>query len=38
VITLMSKHPGVRFGPCEIRPTDESVKALIEERNTAIRA
>jgi len=34
-IALMSKHPGVRFGPFEIRPADESVKALIEERNRA---
>jgi hypothetical protein len=35
-IALMSKHPGVRFGPFEIRPADESVNALIEERNQAI--
>jgi hypothetical protein len=34
-IALMSKHPGVRFGPFEIRPADEGVKALIEERNQA---
>ena len=37
-IALMSKHPGVRFGPFEIRPADETIKALIEERNAAIRA
>jgi hypothetical protein len=37
-IALMSKHPGVRFGPFEIRPADESIKALIEQRNEAIRA
>ena len=37
-IALMSKHPGVRFGPFEIRPADESIKALVEQRNAAIRA
>ena len=37
-IALMSKHPGVRFGPFEIRPADETIKALIEQRNAAIRA
>ena len=37
-IALMSKHPGVRFGPFEIRPADESIHALIEQRNEAIRA
>jgi hypothetical protein len=37
-IALMSKHPGVRFGPFEIRPADETIKALIEERNKAVRA
>jgi hypothetical protein len=37
-IALISKHPGVRFGPWEIRPADETVKALIEQRNEAIRA
>ena len=37
-IALMSKHPGVRFGPFEIRPADESIHALIEERNAAVRA
>jgi hypothetical protein len=36
-IALMSKHPGVRFGPFEIRPADESIKALIEQRNAAVR-
>ncbi|MBI2213013.1 MAG: YciI family protein, partial [Acidobacteria bacterium] len=24
-IALMSKHPGVRFGPWEIRPADEAI-------------
>ena len=37
-IALMSKHPGVRFGPFEIRPADESIKALVEQRNAAVRA
>jgi hypothetical protein len=37
-IALMSKHPGVRFGPFEIRPADETIKALIEERNASVRA
>ena len=37
-IALMSKHPGVRFGPFEIRPADETIHALVEQRNQAIRA
>lgn len=37
-IALMSKHPGVRFGPFEIRPADEQIHALIEQRNAAVRA
>jgi hypothetical protein len=37
-IALISKHPGVRFGPWEIRPADEGVKALIDARNEAVRA
>jgi hypothetical protein len=32
-IQLMSRHPGVRSGPCEIRPADEEINALIAERN-----
>jgi hypothetical protein len=32
-IALMSKHPGVRFGPFEIRPADETINALIAARN-----
>ena len=32
-IELMSKHPGVRIGPFEIRPADESIMALIQARN-----
>ena len=35
-IALMSKHPGVRFGPFEIRPADETIKGLIEQRNAAV--
>lgn len=31
-ISLMSKHPGVRVGPFEIRPADEKINALIAER------
>lgn len=31
-IALMSKHPGVGFGPFEIRPADETIKALIDAR------
>lgn len=27
-IQLMSKHPGVRYGPFEIRPGDEEINAL----------
>lgn len=37
-VELMSKHPGVRFGPFEIRPADVSIHALIEERNKAVKA
>jgi len=37
-IALMSKHPGVRFGPFEIRPADETIHALIEQRNKAATA
>lgn len=31
-IALMSRHPGVRMGPFEIRPADEEINALIAER------
>jgi len=34
-ISLMSKHPGVKVGPFEIRPADEMVNQLIAERNAA---
>lgn len=36
-IELMSKHPGVRVGPFEIRPADEEINALIEARNQQAR-
>lgn len=34
-IALMSKHPGVRLGPFEIRPANEAVNCLIAERMNA---
>ena len=36
-IALMSKHPGVRFGPWEIRPANEEINALVAERDAAVR-
>lgn len=35
-ISLMSKHPGVKMGPFEIRPANEAVNQMIAERATAI--
>jgi hypothetical protein len=35
-ISLMSKHPGVKMGPFEIRPANEVVNRLIAERDAAI--
>lgn len=35
-IALMSKHPGVRIGPFEIRPADEEIHALIESRQSSV--
>jgi hypothetical protein len=35
-ISLMSKHPGVRMGPWEIRPADEAMNRLIAERTAAV--
>jgi hypothetical protein len=32
-VELMSKHPGVRFGPFEIRPVDEQINAMVAERH-----
>lgn len=37
-VQLMSKHPGVKFGPFEIRPADEVVNALITARDQAARS
>jgi hypothetical protein len=34
-IELMSKHPGVRVGPFEIRPADEEINAMIAARSNA---
>jgi hypothetical protein len=36
-VALMSKHPGVRFGPFEIRPADEQINALIAARSKAVQ-
>ena len=35
-ISLMSKHPGVKMGPFEIRPVNEAINRLIAERTAAI--
>jgi hypothetical protein len=35
-VALMSKHPGVKMGPFEIRPAHEAVNQLIAERNAAV--
>jgi hypothetical protein len=35
-IALMSKHPGVRMGPFEIRPANEKINDLIAARNAAV--
>ncbi len=35
-IELMSKHPGVRVGPFDIRPADEQINALVASRDAAI--
>ena len=32
-IALMSKHPGVRMGPFEIRPADEAFHQMVAERS-----
>lgn len=34
-IQLMSKHPGLRMGPFEIRPADTHINQLIAERDAA---
>jgi uncharacterized protein YndB with AHSA1/START domain len=35
-VALMSKHPGVKMGPFEIRPANEAVNQLIALRNAAV--
>jgi len=35
-IALMSKHPGVKMGPFEIRPANEVFNRLIAERSAAV--
>jgi hypothetical protein len=35
-IALMSKHPGVKMGPWEIRPANEKINELIALRNAAV--
>lgn len=32
-VALMSKHPGVKFGPFEIRPANEAINELFAVRN-----
>ncbi len=36
-IALMSKHPGVRVGPFEIRPVDAEICGLVEARSKAVK-
>jgi len=35
-IALMSKHPGVKMGPFEIRPADEAVTRMCAERGAKL--
>lgn len=35
-VELMSKHPGVRFGPFEVRPADTEINKLVEARNQRV--
>ena len=37
-IQLMSKHPGVEFGPFEIRPADTEIHELVAARSRASEA
>lgn len=37
-IALMSKHPGCRVGPFEIRPADEEINAMIAARSAAAQS
>jgi hypothetical protein len=36
-VALMSKHPGVKIGPFEIRPANEVMNQLIAEREAATK-
>lgn len=36
-IALMSRHPGVKFGPFEIRPADEEFMAQVAARDEAAK-
>lgn len=36
-VELMSKHPGVKAGPFEIRPADETINAMIAARGRAAK-
>jgi hypothetical protein len=36
-VELMSRHPGVRLGPFEVRAVDEEFHAIIAERTAAAR-
>jgi hypothetical protein len=35
-VALMSKHPGVKMGPFEIRPANEAINQLFAERAAAL--
>ena len=35
-IALMSKHPGVKMGPFEIRPANEEINRLVSERSARV--
>lgn len=36
-IGLMTKHPGVRSGPFEIRPANEEIASLVAERDKSLQ-
>jgi hypothetical protein len=36
-IELMSRHPGVRFGPFEIRPADAQINELVAARDAKMK-
>ena len=37
-IQLMSKHPAVKAGPCEIRPVDDLTEMIREKRAPAFKS